>query len=287
MINFLKYKFIYLAISLSIIIPGSISLFRFGLRPSIDFTGGTVVEYHFSPEIDQPKIEALLLGKFKLEAIEKTQQGNFLLKLPPLDSQKTLELKTFLSRLGQMPTELSFETRGPTLGKELLKKTIIGLFLATILILSYIAYAFKNIKFGVCATLATLHDSLVILGLFSIFGAKFGVEVDALFVTALLTVLSFSVHDTIVVFDRIREKQKNLHRSDEETLNSAINETIVRSLNNSLTVIFMLTALLLLGGESLRWFVAALLIGTISGVYSSPFVATPLLLLWDKVFNPK
>jgi len=287
MINFLKFRLLYLFISLTALVPGIYFLITSGLKPSIDFTGGTLAEYKFSSPLSSDQILASLKdSEFQLQSIEG-QDSTFTLKFAPISPEKSVALKNnLLSLTGQIPTELRFETVGPTIGAELLQKTAIGLILATTLILGFLAFSFRNLKFGVCATLATLHDTLVILGLFAIFGKFWGVEVDALFVTALLTVLSFSVHDTIVVFDRIRENQKLLRgQSQENIINRALNETIVRSLNNSLTIIFMLSALLIFGGETIRWFVAALLIGTISGTYSSPFVATPLLLLWDKIFK--
>ena len=145
------------------------------------------------------------------------------------------------------------------------------------------AYQFKSIKFGISATLATLHDSLVLLGMFSLFGHFFGAEVDFLFVTAMLTILSFSVHDTIVVYDRIRESQKKFSGNIYELANKALSETMVRSLNNSFTIMFMLIALILMGGETVKWFSVALLVGTISGTYSSPFVAVPILVTWDEI----
>lgn len=286
MIDFLKYRSLYLVISLTVLLPGIYFLLTSGLKPSIDFTGGTLAEYQFSTPVSLDQItQALSNSEFQLQDLEG-ENPTFTLKLAPIAPEKSTSLKETLSQLTDAPpTELRFETVGPTIGAELIQKTAIGLTLATVLILSYIAISFKNLKFGVCATLATLHDTLIILGLFAIFGKIWGVEVDALFVTALLTVLSFSVHDTIVVFDRIRENQKLFHgQSQESVINRALNETMVRSLNNSLTIIFMLSALLIFGGETIRWFVAALLIGTISGTYSSPFVATPLLILWDRLF---
>jgi preprotein translocase subunit SecF len=161
---------------------------------------------------------------------------------------------------------------------------MVAAILAASAILGYVAYAFKNIRFGVAAVVALLHDLLVVLGSFSLFGHFFGVEVDTLFVTAFLTTMSFSVHDTIVVFDRIREYTKrDRSRSFEEISDIAVTETMNRSLTNSFTIIFMLVALVLMGGDTTKWFVVALLIGTVSGTYSSPFVATPVLLLWHKL----
>ncbi len=151
-------------------------------------------------------------------------------------------------------------------------------------ILVWVAWQFKSLQFGISAVLATLHDTVIILGTFAALGHFIGVEVDILFVTAALTVLAFSVHDTIVVYDRIRETMKKHGGSSmKEIANRALSETIVRSLNNSLTIIFMLVALFLMGGQTIKWFVAALLVGTISGTYSSPFVAVPLLVTWEEL----
>ena len=151
----------------------------------------------------------------------------------------------------------------------------------------WVAIQFKSIKFGISATLATLHDSLILIGGFSLLGHFMNVEIDFLFVTAVLTILSFSVHDTIVVYDRIREKQRKydpvIGSDITKIANSALTETMVRSLNNSFTIIFMLLSLVLIGGDSVRWFAVALLIGTISGTYSSPFVAVPILVTWEEL----
>lgn len=175
------------------------------------------------------------------------------------------------------------ETVGPVLGKELLSKTLFAALLAISAILLYVAYAFKNIRFGIAAVIALIHDLLVVLGSFSLLGHYVGVEVDTLFVTAFLTTMSFSVHDTIVVFDRIREyTRRDRSHSFDEISDIALMETMNRSVTNSFTIVFMLVALVLMGGESIKWFATALLIGTVSGTYSSPFVATPVLVLWNR-----
>ena len=157
------------------------------------------------------------------------------------------------------------------------------MFLASLVILLWVAIQFKSFKFGISAVLAMLHDSLVVIGTYSIFSHFFGAEVDMLFVTALLTVLSFSVHDTIIVYDRIRESKKGLSDDLYDLANKATSETMVRSLNNTFVVIFMMVALLLLGGPTIKWFVATLLVGTISGAYSSPFVAVSILVTLDEI----
>ena len=182
----------------------------------------------------------------------------------------------------------SFETIGPALGGETVKKTINALAISSLILLAYISFAFKQLKYGVSAVLAMFHDTLILIGSFSLLGHFFGIEVDLLFVTAVLTILSFSVHDTIVVYDRIRELSHK-HKSIEyvSLVNQAVTETMVRSLNNSLTIIFMLVALFLIGGETTKYFALALLIGTITGTYSSTFTAAPLLIVWNNYFPKK
>lgn len=249
MIRFSKYIWFYFFLSAVVLVPGVISLILWGLRPSIDFTGGTVIEVR-----KEGRTEIL---RFQADENER-----------------------IASVTG---TIVRNETVGPVLGAELLKKATVASALAVVAILAYVAYAFKNLKFGVSAILALFHDLLVVVGLFSLFGHFYGVEVDTLFVTAVLTTMSFSVHDTIVVFDRIREySKKEIKGTFEDLCDQALTETMGRSLANSFTIMFMLVALVLMGGETIRWFVVALLVGTISGTYSSPFIATPILILWDR-----
>lgn len=256
----MKYRLIYFLISGIIIGSGIFSILSWGFKIGIDFKGGSVLEYRL-PD-----------GKTKI------------IKGETVDDAKKAEIKKNLEKeVGGEVEEVRFENVGPSIGPELIKKTIYALVISTSAILLWIAFQFRSIKFGISATLATLHDSLVLLGSFSLLGHFFGADLDFLFVTAMLTILSFSVHDTIVVYDRIRESQKKLGGSIYDLANRAISETMVRSLNNSLTIIFMLVALVLLGGETIRWFAVALLIGTISGTYSSPFVAVPLLVTWDEI----
>jgi len=286
MINWMKFKWLYFFISALVIIPGLVSLFIFGLRPSIDFTGGTLLEYRFNQEISPQEINNLLQKKdYEVYSVQVSGEKSYLLRMPALEKEKALEVSNLLAeKFNDEPQEIRFEVVGPTLGRELMIKTIVAIILAAGFILGYVAWRFKNAKFGFCAILAMFHDTLVMLGAFSLLGYFFGVEVDTLFVTAVLTILSFSVHDTVVVYDRIRESQKLFPKASFESLvNKAVTETLSRSLNNSLTIIFMLIALLLLGGVTIKWFVAALLIGTISGTYSSTFNAAPLLVVWENI----
>lgn len=288
--NWMRFKWLYFALSALVLIPGFFSLLRFGLKPSIDFTGGTLLEYKFQKKIDKSRSEQVLEETgVQVSSMQKSGENTYLFRLSPISKDEASTVKSRLAEeFEEMPEEIRFETVGPTLGKELLRKTLIAIFLATGAILAYIAWQFKDKKFGICAILAMFHDTFILLGSFSLLGHFFGVEVDTLFVTAVLAILSFSVHDTVVVYDRIRETQKHFPKTSfEQIVNKAITETVVRSLNNSLTIIFMLVALLLLGGETIRWFVAALLIGTISGTYSSTFVAAPLLVVWERLIKGK
>lgn len=259
MILWMKFRPLYLAISLIFLMSGIFSLFKWGLNLGIDFTGGIVAEYKFKN------------GEIK----------NF--KYPITSDEEIEKIRSDFKDKDAI--ELRFETVGPSIGPELVKKTIYALLIGTLLILFWVAVQFKSVKFGVSATIATLHDSVILIGMFSLLGHFLKVEVDFLFVTAVLTTLSFSVHDTIVVYDRIREKNKKEGGEFIDIANSALTETMVRSLNNSFTIIFMLLALVLLGGITIRWFAVALLIGTVSGTYSSPFVAVPILVTWDEIQN--
>ncbi len=288
MIRFMRFSLLYLIISGLIIIPGIYSLVKFGLRPAIDFTGGTLIEVIFdsgNTAVGRSDIQKITdTQKLEVGSIQETGVRAFLMRLKPIDTHQHQQLlDAFQKDLGKV-TESRFETVGPILGKELLGKTFVAAILAILVILSYVAWAFRDVRFGVSAIIAMLHDVLIVISVYSFLGFFRGVEVDSLFVTAILTTMSFSVHDTIVVFDRIRELQKRISGIPfEQLIDQSMNETMVRSLNNSLTIVFMLLALFLLGGATIKWFVLALLIGTISGTYSSPFVAAPVLFLWHKI----
>ena len=274
----MKYWWLYFLLSLVVIIPGSYSLIVHGLKPSIDFTGGTTIVW------DLTTTESALRDSAQANNIEILELSQNLdvwtISTGPLDKPRYSAFKASFEGV----QELTYDSVGPSLGGELIKKTVTAILLAATLILLYVAYRFQNIKFGVSAILAMLHDSLVLLGIFSMLGYYLNIKVDTLFVTALLTILSFSVHDTIVVYDRIRELRKKYGYLDfQEIVNRAVVETMGRSINNSLTIVFMLLSMYLLGGESTKWFIFALLVGTISGTYSSTFTAAPLLIVWDKL----
>lgn len=233
-----------------------------------------------------------IIEKEGIEIGSITQSGSdtYLLKLKAIDNiQHQKLLDTFKGQFGEVK-ELRFESVGPTIGKETEINAAKAVLVASIAIVLYVAWAFRKIpkpyssfKFGICAVVALIHDVFVVVGLFSLFGHFYKVEIDSLFITALLTIMGFSVHDTIVVFDRIRENLRKMAGEPfEQVVNESIIQTLARSLSTSLTVLFTLFALLLFGGESIRWFVVALLIGVTSGTYSSIFNAAPLLVVWEE-----
>jgi len=289
----MRYKWLYFLISASILVPGFYSLFRWGLNPSIDFTGGTLFELKFENNSQFSILNSQLKEitdneEIEFGSIQSSGENIYLLRMKPITKEKKeAMLKAIEEKFGQVE-ELRFETVGPTMGKELLRKTFYAACLSILAILVFIGWSFKNWHFGASAILALLHDFFILLGSFSLLGHFFNVEIDSLFVTAVLTTMSFSVHDTIVIFDRIREKKRlNPKLELESQADVALTETMVRSLNNSFTIVFMLLALILLGGETIRWFVVALLIGTITGTYSSPFVATPILVILQRLKRRK
>lgn len=283
--NWMKYRLVYLIISAFFILLGIYSLITWGLAIGVDFRGGSILEYKLEKSISTEEATGRLeeIEGVEINSIQETESV-YSIKLGEVNNDKKDEIKNKLQEIsGGQADELRFETVGPSIGPELVKKTIIAMSISAISILLWVAYQFKSIKFGVSAILAMLHDSFILIGMFALLGHLYGAEVDFLFVTALLTILSFSVHDTIVVYDRIREIRKKHGGSVKDIANTALNETMRRSVNNSLTIIFMLAALVFLGGTTVRWFAVALLIGTISGTYSSPFVAVPLLVTWEEI----
>lgn len=278
MIDFLKYTRIYLAISLIVIAAGIASIILWQYDYSIDFVGGTSLEYQVDKNPDRNKI-AQLIEKQEVKIQEIVVDGNKVsIRTSAIDEKKEKSLRESLGKeLKAKITVLRTETVGPTIGAETLQKTLIATGIAILGILAYVAYAFKKFNFALAAIIALVHDILVVIGSYSLISHFFGAQLDTLFVTALLTTMSFSVHDTIVVFDQIREYE---HRHGKGNIydyaNRALTDTMVRSFNNSMTIIFMLLALVLLGGTTIKFFAVTLLIGTITGTYSSPFVATPI-----------
>src|SRR5680860_88703 len=282
----------YFLISLLVLIPGIISLFVFGLNLSIDFTGGSRITFSLpkvasSVEIDKIR-SAFEEENIKVSTIEKSSNLVFVRTQPIDQVQDTKVINKLNSEIKNFKQE-EFETIGPTIGAETTSNAVKAVIIASFLIVLYITLSFRKVpkpassfRFGVCAIIALVHDTLVVVGAFAIFGYFFGVEIDSLFVTAILTVIGFSVHDTIVVFDRIRENLKRMGATSfPQVVNDSILQTVDRSLNTSLTVILVLLAMLLFGGASIKWFVVALLVGITTGIIFLFFIAAAFLVVWQ------
>ena len=281
----------YFLLSGLIILPGAIALILWGLRLGIDFTGGSMLEIRTAQPASPAQIREVfaqhgLPDASVITAVEATSGSSFLIRTPTIDTPKKNEVLSDVREKFGTVTEDRFESVGPVVGGETTRRAILSVIAASVCILVYLSWAFRQVprpwRYGACAVIALVHDVLVVLGLWAILGRFFGLEVDALFVTAVLTIVGFSVHDTIVVFDRIRE---NVGRFPGETferiVNFSVNQTLDRSLNTTLTVLFTLTALLLIGGVTIRNFVLVLLVGITSGTYSSIFNASCLLVVWE------
>jgi len=281
--NIMKFRPLFFAISFFLLSLSAFSIIKWSFKTSIDFAGGTIWEFTL-PDTSQSDIEEVFAkNQLEINSLNLSSQDTYLLKFSNIDQDQKAQLEQAVSSLAPDYQELRFETLSPSLGKELLSKTIYAVILSSLALLLFIGSRFKDFSFGIAAVLAMFHDAFILLGSFSLFGHFFGAELDALFVTAVLTTLSSSVHDTVVTFDRIRELKRQNYRLDWTALaNQAVTETLTRSINNSMTIIFMLTALVVLGGQTTKWFATALLVGVVAGTYSSIGVAIPLVLFWKK-----
>ncbi len=291
--DFVKHKNIFFIISALLLIPGLISLATKGLRLGIDFTGGTLMEIS-SPQFNESKrseVEKAIRDQgVEISSIQQSGNNSFIIRAKTIDQSKNSQVIEQLKKKYEKVDELRFETVGPTVGAELTRNALLALGVVSLFIVLYIAWSFRSVpkpasswRFGLTAIAALIHDALLVVGVFSILGWTMHVEVDSLFVTALLTVIGFSVHDTIVVYDRIRENLiKSKAPTFADTVNLSIWETLARSINTSTTVVLVLLTLVLFGGETIRWFVVALLVGIVSGTYSSIFNAAQLLVLWEE-----
>lgn len=280
-------------LSVVLLIPGVIALVLWGLRLGIDFTGGTLVSVEIASTPSSENVGASVSEmKFGDTTVQSTGPATFDVRLPYLNEDQHAEFQSKLQDAYADATFVSYETIGPTIGKELRQRAYVAVVLVLAAILIYISWAFRKVSigpvpswvYGVSALVALIHDIFMVIGIFSILGNFFSVEINSLFVTALLTVLGFSVHDTIVVFDRVRERLRvSSQTTFEGIVNESLNQTMVRSINTSLTTVIVLVALFLFGGESIKTFVLALIIGIVSGTYSSIFVAAPLLVVYEQV----
>jgi preprotein translocase subunit SecF len=283
-------RYLYFAISLIVIIPGLIALWAWGLPLAVDFSGGSLVELKVEsgqlPSLDE--VRQVYAQNGVADAVPRSSgTDGLIVRTPHLDDATNNEIIAALeAKIGQPITIVRFDSVGPTVGREVTTRATGAVAIASLAIMMYIWYAFRGVpnayRYGVSAIIAMLHDVSVVFGVQAILSHFLGWEVDSLFLTALLTVIGFSVHDSIVVFDRIRENARKHRRQPFETVvGMSIDQTLVRSINTQLTVFLTLLALAIFGGSTIRHFVVILMVGVLSGTYSSIFNAAPILVVWE------
>ncbi len=302
----IKYRKIYFSLSSILVLASIISLALFQLNLGIEFIGGSLLEIEFlhgrpSNQAISDKLSDLELGSITIQPIA---ENNAILRMKDIDEPTHQQILQILAEnfanvpppqarelaISEIILENRFESIGPVIGKELQAKAFYAIIIVIIAIIAYIAWAFRKVsqpvkswKYGIVAIIALMHDVIITLGIFSLLGKFMNIEIGIAFIAALLTILGYSVNDTIVVFDRVRE---NLLYSDEndfeQIVNSSVRQTIRRSINTSLTTLFVLLAIFFFGGQTIKYFILALIIGVISGTYSSIFLASPLLVVWEK-----
>jgi preprotein translocase subunit SecF len=289
MIDIVSKRNWFFLISIILLVPGIISMLVFGFRLGIDFSSGTVMTLRFSTTVDQSGLRQQMTDLGYGEAtIQKTSEGDYLVRIREINTEQKEALIAGLKKaLNTDVTIRDFYTVSPLVAGEVARNAAIAVGVASIFMLIYIAFAFRHMpkpfRWGACAVIALLHDVLIVLGIFSILGWLIGYQVDSMFITAMLTIVGFSINNTVVVYDRIRENMRKVISKDfAVTVNSSILETITRCINTSLTVILTCLAIYLFGGVTIQQFIMALLIGVVVGIYDSVFVAGPLLVLWDR-----
>jgi preprotein translocase subunit SecF len=294
-LNIIGRRNLFFAFSLLIIIPGIFSMWRNGFLLGIDFAGGTEFTVTFANHPSLAQVESAVAAENLNGSVIETSGGGYIVRYPPLNAASQVSVQHDLeNRLGPMKVDQILEVGG-TIAGESIEFSLLAVVAASVAILALLAWRFHNVpggwragfQFGGSALLALLHDVFILTGIFSILGKVFDLrigEIDAFFVTAVLTVVGFSVHDTIVVFDRIRENLRVSQRlSFEQVVNLSIMQTAARSIITSFTVVLVLAAIFISGGETLKGLSLALLIGIISGTYSSIFNAAPLLVVWRRL----
>lgn len=287
--NILGKRYIFFGLSLLLIVPGLIILFTGGVPLSIDFTGGSLLEVTF--EGKKPETSEIITIYENAEIsdvqVQTSDTGSYIIRSQFLENDKRDAVIGALDEAIGKTTVVRFDSVGPSIGEQVTSRGALAVTVSSLLVVLFIAWSFRGVpnafRYGICAILAMIHDVAIIFSITAIGAVLWGWEIDSLFLTALLTVIGFSMQDTIVVFDRIRENS-NIHRRLEfETLvNHSIVQTLQRSINTQLmTVEFLLLALAMFGGITLREFASILLIGLLSGTYSSIFIAAPILVLWE------
>ncbi len=286
MFDIVGKRYWFLLIAGIIIFIGIISLSTFGLRAGVEFSSGSVMTVGFEEDVSRDELRETLTGLgYPNTIIQKVGEEDFLIRLPELSNQAKNELEDGLTEaLGGMEVR-EFDIVSPMVASETTRNAGIAIAVAAVGILVYITWAFRRMPdpfhYGTCAVIALIHDALVALGIFSILGGIFDWEINLMFVTGILAVIGYSVNNTVVVFDRIRENlSKDSKSSFETVVNNSMVETMSRSLNTSITTLFVVLALLLFVGATIQNFAVVLLIGIIAGTYSSLCIAPQLLVIW-------
>jgi len=288
--NILGKRYFFFGLSLLIIIPGLILMFTTGIPLSIDFTGGSLLEVSFAGQSPETSDIITVYDNNNVEdvKVQTSETGSYIIRSQFLDNDaRDVVLASLTEAIGEV-TVVRFDSVGPSIGEQVTSRGAMAVVVSSILVVLFIAWSFRGVenafRYGICAILAMIHDVAIIFSLTAYGSILWGWEIDSLFLTALLTVIGFSMQDTIVVFDRIRENSNIFRRLEYETLvNHSIVQTLQRSINTQLmTVEFLLLALAMFGGITLREFASILLIGLLSGTYSSIFTAAPILVLWEK-----
>ncbi len=282
-------RYWFFLISAIFIIPGILSLIVFGFKPGVEFQSGTTFTSRFSTEVKQDSLrqELARLG-YDEASIQRTGEGDYIIRTKEISSESKQELISSLEKsLNTTITIRDFFAVSPVIASETGQNAAIAVIIAAVFMLFYIALAFrrvpKSFRWGTCAIVCLIHDVVLVMGIYSILGWTLGVQVDAMFISGMLTVVGYSINNTIVVFDRIRENvSKGISKDFEITVNSSILETIGRCLNTSLTTLFPIVAIFLLGGATIHYFILTLLLGVAVGTYDSICIAGSLLVVWDK-----
>lgn len=285
--SIVAHRKIFYGISLVLVAASFTAIALWGLKPGIDFTGGTLVEASYDQRPAQSAVIASLSAIDPAVSVRPSGDSEFIVRMKAVDQTEKAAVMTALSLGGSATSTIkTFDSIGPVLGVEALKRSIVSIVLVILGIVLYITWAFRKVsepvsswKYGFVAIVSLAHDIVIPLGAFSILGHYLGYEVDTLFVTALLVILGFSVHNTIVVFDRVRENLKHAGSKKPfvDTVGESVSQTFTRSMNTSLTVIIALVSLYILGGSATEHFSLALIIGIVAGTFSSVFIGSPLL----------
>jgi len=290
MIQFTKHRKVYFGFSGILIIASIFVLLVFGLKPGLDFTGGSILEIDYQET--RPSNQEILekLNEFDLGTIyvQPTGEKGVILRMKEIDEEIHQQILERLQDEKELE-EIRFESIGPTIGQELKQKTKIVIVVALLSMIVYIALAFRKVQrplrswqYGIASVVALFHDILIPLGVFAVLGKFYGIEISIPVITALLAVLGYSINNTVVVFDRIRENLLKRGETFEETVDISLNQTLARQINTSLTTLFVAGAVFFLGGETLKYFALALIFGILAGTYSSIFLAGPILVAWFK-----